>query len=66
MPGIGDRNSENPAGMSKPSAEFAAYCEAEFERRLNSGQGFDEKTYRSAMTMVMERLVRLEDEGARS
>jgi hypothetical protein len=66
MSGPDDKKSGSPATMSKPSEEFLAYCEAEFERRLNSGQGFDEKTYRSAMAMVMDRLVRLEEEGARS
>ena len=27
--------------VKKPSEEFSAYCEAEFERRLNSGETFD-------------------------
>lgn len=51
------------AGVNKPSDEFAAYCEAEFERRLNSGQEFDEMRYRKAMDMVLDRLTRLEQEG---
>ncbi len=51
------------AGINRPSEDFAAYCEAEFERRLNSGEAFDEKAYRKAMAMVLERLVRLEEEG---
>lgn len=50
-------------GISRPSEEFAAYCDAEFERRLNSGEAFDEQAYRKAMAMVLERLVRLEEEG---
>ena len=49
--------------LKKPSEEFAAYCEAEFERRLNSGEKFDEAKYRKAMTMVLDRLARLEHEG---
>lgn len=49
--------------VKKPSEEFAAYCEAEFERRLNSGQAFSEIQYRKAMTMVMDRLIKLEEEG---
>lgn len=49
-------------GIKKPSEEFAAYCEAEFERRLNSGEDFNEVLYRRAMTMVLDRLVRLEEE----
>ena len=53
---------EHPA-VKKPSEEFSAYCEAEFERRLNSGEVFDEGLYRKAMAMVLDRLTRLEYEG---
>ncbi|MCW9079515.1 MAG: hypothetical protein OQK74_10135 [Gammaproteobacteria bacterium] len=49
--------------VKKPSEEFSAYCEAEFERRLNSGEVFDEPRYRKAMAMVLDRLTRLEYEG---
>jgi len=49
--------------QAAPSEEFAAYCEAEFERRLNSGNEFDETAYREAMDMVMKKLVLLEEEG---
>lgn len=51
------------ARLNTPSEEFAAYCEAEFERRLNSGDDFDEATYRRAMDMVLDRLRRLEEEA---
>lgn len=54
---------KNKPGIKKPSEEFAAYCEAEFERRLNSGEAFNEAPYRRAMTMVLDRLTRLETEG---
>ena len=49
--------------QAAPSEEFAAYCEAEFERRLNSGDDFDETAYREAMEMAMKKLVLLEEEG---
>ena len=49
--------------VKRPSEEFAAYCEAEFERRLNSGESFSETQYRKAMAMVLDRLSRLETEG---
>lgn len=55
-------SSSNP-GIKKPSEEFVAYCEAEFERRLNSGESFDEAQYRHAMDIVFERLVALEVES---
>jgi len=53
----------NGPGVKKPSEEFAAYCEAEFERRQNSGKPFNEARYRKAMAMVLDRLARLENEG---
>ena len=46
-----------------PSEEFAAFCENEFERRLNSGKKFDEGAYRKAMALVLDRLTQLEEEG---
>ena len=46
-----------------PSVEFAVYCEAEFERRLNSGEDFDVAAYREAMELVMTKLRLLEAEG---
>jgi len=49
--------------VKKPSEEFSAFCEAEFERRLNSGERFDETRSRKAMAMVLDRLTRLETEG---
>lgn len=48
-------------GVNKPSEDFATYCEAEFERRLNSGTMFEENNYRQAMDMVMEKLVSMEE-----
>lgn len=53
----------SPSENKTPSQEFALFCEAEFERRLNSGNDFDEQQYRRAMDLVMEKLRRLEDEG---
>ena len=55
--------SSSSPGIKKPSEEFVAFCEAEFERRLNSGGSFDEARYRHAMAMVLERLTALEEEG---
>ena len=46
-----------------PSEEFVLYCEAEFERKLNSGEDFDVTAYREAMDLVMTRLKLLEAEG---
>ena len=52
-------------GQRLPSEEFATYCEAEFERRVNSGEVFDEAADREAMDMALASLRTLEDEGVR-
>jgi hypothetical protein len=53
------------ARFRRPSEEFAAYCELEVERRLNSGDPFDEAAYRRGMALVLERLTLLEGETHR-
>ena len=63
MAATGGPAPKNEPALKKPSEEFTAYCEAEFERRLNSGETFDETLYRKAMAMVLDRLGRLENEG---
>lgn len=45
-----------------PSEEFVSYCEDEFDKLLNSGEGFDEAGYREAMAMVAAKLRLLEVE----
>ena len=45
------------------SGDFAAWCEAEFERRRNADEPFDEAAYREAMEMTLRRLRTLADEG---
>ncbi|MES9830961.1 MAG: nodulation protein E [Candidatus Thiodiazotropha sp. LLP2] len=47
-----------------PSAkEFLDYCNAERERRLNSGESFDEQAFDQAIEMVLSKLQVLADEG---
>jgi len=46
----------------QPSEEFADYCAAEFERRRNSGEPFDEAAYREAMELAVKKLRLLEEE----
>ncbi len=61
-----DVQSDNPLSGGEPqgsSRDFAAYCEAEFERRRNSETEFDEAAYREAMEMTLRRLQLLEEEG---
>jgi len=51
------------SALTGPISDFSSYCEAEFERRKNSGDAFDEAAYREAMEMTLRRLQMLEDEG---
>lgn len=54
---------ENPG--NSPLQDFVDYCESEFERRINSGVDFDEAQYRKAMSLVTDKLAKLETEGAK-
>lgn len=49
--------------VPRPSEAFSAYCNAEFDRRRNSGEAFDEATYREAMQLALRKIERLEEEG---
>ncbi len=62
MAASGTLGPKRSSGAKMPSEEFSAFCETEFERRLNSGQEFDEGLYRKARDMVIDRLIRLERE----
>lgn len=49
----------------RPSAAFAAYCDAELERLRDSGGAFDEPRFRAAMNLALARLRVIEkEEGA--
>ena len=39
-----------------PARVFAEFCDAEFERRRNSDDVFDENAYREAMDIVLRKL----------
>jgi hypothetical protein len=48
------------AGRPDPLQEFVDFCEAEFERRRNTGGSFDEAVYRRAMQLVLDRMAALD------
>lgn len=52
-----------PQGLGASAEEFLAYCNAERERRLNSGEPFDEEAFEQAIQMVLDKLRVLADEG---
>ncbi|MCU7804459.1 MAG: nodulation protein E [Candidatus Thiodiazotropha sp. (ex Lucinoma kastoroae)] len=49
--------------LGASAQEFLDYCAAERERRLNSGEAFDEEAFDQAIEMVMSKLKVLADEG---
>ena len=50
---------EKPLSHSElhgPARVFAEFCDAEFERRRNSDEVFDEESYLEAMDIVLRKL----------
>lgn len=43
--------------------EFTSYCLEEKERRMNSGEDFDEQSFDEAKELTLRKLQILEDEG---
>jgi len=50
-------------GLGGSAEEFLNYCNAERERRLNSGEPFDQAAFDEAVEMVLARLRALAEEG---
>ena len=42
--------------------DFLAFCEAEFERRRDTGEEFDEASYKEAMDLVVRKFQALDEE----
>jgi hypothetical protein len=56
-------NAPSIEGLGASAREFLDYCEAERERRRNSGESFDEAAFDQAVEMVLGKLRMLADEG---
>ncbi|WP_428607810.1 nodulation protein E [Sedimenticola sp.] len=63
MSGEEQRDQSGPVRVPRPSEAFSAYCNAEFDRRRNSGEAFDEAAYREAMQLTLQKIRQLEEEG---
>ncbi len=50
------------ADRGGPLQDFLAFCEAEFERRRDTGEEFDEASYKEAMDLVVRKFQALEQE----
>ncbi len=55
--------SSGSENLGVSAQEFLAYCKAERERRLNSGETFDQTAFDQAVELVMRKLRALEQEG---
>ncbi len=53
----------NMARRQTTIEEFVHYCQEEKERRMNSGQDFDEQAFTQAQELTLHKLQVLEDEG---
>ena len=53
----------NMAERQTTIEEFSNYCQEEKERRMNSGDDFDEHAFDEAMELTLNKLVILEEEG---
>jgi len=49
--------------LQGPVKDFETFCEAEIERRKNSGQPFDPSLFEDAVDLVIRRLKALEERG---
>ncbi len=53
----------NMAERKSTIEEFSHFCQEEKERRMNSGEGFDENAFEQAKELTLRKLQILEDEG---
>lgn len=55
--------SSNVDDLGVSAKEFLTYCNAERERRLNSGVEFDQQSFDAAVEIVLNKLRALSEEG---
>ncbi len=63
MPGAVDPKPLNMTERQTTIEEFTSFCHQEKERRMNSGEDFDEKAFEEAKELTLRKLQMLEDEG---
>ncbi|MDJ0806468.1 MAG: nodulation protein E [Gammaproteobacteria bacterium] len=56
-------SSSNAEDLGVSAQEFLAYCNAERERRRNSGEMFDQQAFDAAVDLVLRKLRALAEEG---
>jgi hypothetical protein len=55
--------SSDAEDLGVSAREFLTYCAAERERKLNSGEDFDEQAFDEAVELVLRKLRVLAEEG---
>jgi hypothetical protein len=50
------------SGLKGPTQDFAEFCEQERQRRIRSGEAFDQMRYDQVVKLVMDKLQALEAE----
>ena len=63
MSGAVDTKPLNMTERQTTIEEFTNFCHEEKERRMNSGDNFDEKAFEEAKELTLRKLQVLEDEG---
>lgn len=63
MPGAVDPKPLNMTERQTTIEEFTSFCHQEKERRMNSGEDFNEKAFEEAKELTLRKLQVLEDEG---
>ncbi|MCW8929784.1 MAG: nodulation protein E [Gammaproteobacteria bacterium] len=63
MSGAVDTKPLNMTERQTTIEEFTNFCHEEKERRMNSGDDFDEKSFEDAKELTLRKLQVLEDEG---
>jgi len=58
-----DASQINRDALRGPARDFIDYCDGELQRRRNSGELFDEESFRKAVDLVLSRLQVLDDGG---
>jgi hypothetical protein len=50
------------SGLKGPTRDFQEFCEQERQRRIRSGESFDQKRYDRVVKLVLDKLQALENE----
>ena len=58
----GDEKPLGASGLKGPTQDFAEFCAQEKQRRIRSGEDFDQVRYDQVVALVMKKLQALEED----